>query len=177
MEKMKATTILIVKKGNEVAIAGDGQVTLGDTIVKSKAKKIRKIKDFDVVLGFAGIAADAFVLEEKFEQYLNEYRGNLKKSAVELAKDIRNDKFQKDFEASIVVGGKDGLYSISGNGDILEPEENLLAIGSGGNYAYSAGLALLRHTDMTASEIAKEALTIASSICIYTSSNIIVEKI
>ena len=177
MEKMKATTILIVKKGDEVAIAGDGQVTFGDTIVKSNARKIRKIKDYDVVLGFAGIAADAFVLEEKFEQYLDEYRGNLKKSAVELAKDIRNDKFQKEMESSIVVGGKDGLFSISGNGDVLEPEEDLLAIGSGGNYAYSSGLALLKHTDMSADEIAREALLIASSICIYTSSNIIVEKI
>ncbi len=177
MEKMKATTILIVKKGENVAIAGDGQVTLGDTIVKSKAKKIRKIKDHNILLGFAGIASDAFVLEEKFEQYLDEYRGNLKKAAVELAKDIRNDKFQRVMEAALVVGGKDGIYSISGNGDILEPEEDLIAIGSGGNYAYASGLALLKHTNMTASEIARESLNIASSICIYTSSNIIVEEI
>ncbi len=177
MNKMRATTILIVKKGDNVAIAGDGQVTLGDTIVKSKAKKIRKLKNYDILLGFAGIAADAFLLEEKFEEYIEEYKGNLKKAAVELAKDIRGDKFTKVMEASIVVGGKDGIFSISGNGDVLEPEESLFAIGSGGDYAYSAGLALLRNTNMTAEEIAKEGLNIASSLCIYTSSNIIVEKI
>lgn len=177
MDKIKATTIVAVKKGNSVAIAGDGQVTFGDTVFKGKAKKIRKIKDYNVLTGFAGGAADAFALFEKFEEHLEAYKGNLKKASVELAKEWRSDKALRVLDAMLIVADKNNILVLSGNGDIIEPDENIISIGSGGNYAYAAGKALLTHTDMTAEEIARESLNIASSICIYTNSNISVEKI
>lgn len=177
MEKIRATTIVAVKKDNHVAIAGDGQVTFGDTVFKSKAKKIRKIKDYNVLTGFAGGAADAFALFEKFEEHLEAYKGNLKKASVELAKEWRNDKALRVLDAMLIVADKENILVLSGNGDIIEPDEDITAIGSGGNYAYAAAKALLLHTDLKADEIAKEALNIASSICIYTNSNISVEKI
>lgn len=177
MEQMRATTIIAVKRGEEVAIAGDGQVTFGETVFKSKAKKINKIQEYGVVTGFAGGAADSFALFEKFEQYLDAYKGNLKKSSVELAKEWRSDKALRSLDAMLIVANKKDILVISGNGDIVEPDEEIIAIGSGGNYAYSAGVALLKHTSMSAEEIAMESLKIASSICIYTNSNISVEKV
>ncbi len=177
MEKIKATTIVAVKKGNSVAIAGDGQVTFGDTIFKSKAKKIRKIKDYNVLTGFAGGAADAFSLFEKFEEHLEAYKGNLKKASVELAKEWRSDKALRVLDAMLIVANKENILVLSGNGDIIEPDEGIVAIGSGGSYAYAAGKALMKHSDLEADEIARESLEIASSICIYTNSNISVEKI
>lgn len=177
MEKIKATTIVAVKKRNSVAIAGDGQVTFGDTVFKSKAKKIRKIKDYNVLTGFAGGAADAFSLFEKFEEHLEAYKGNLKKASVELAKEWRSDKALRVLDAMLIVANKENILVLSGNGDIIEPDEGIVAIGSGGNYAYAAGKALMKHSDLEADEIARESLEIASSICIYTNSNISVEKI
>lgn len=177
MEKIKATTIIAVKKGNKVAIAGDGQVTFGDTIFKGTAKKIRKIKDYDVLTGFAGGAADAFALFEKFENYLDSYKGNLKKAAVELAKEWRNDKALRVLDAMLIVASKEDIFVLSGNGDIIEPDDGVVGIGSGGTYAYAAAKTLLIHTNMEPEKIVKEAMEIASSICIYTNSNISVEKI
>ncbi len=177
MDKIRATTIVAVKKENSVAIAGDGQVTFGDTVFKGKAKKIRKIKEYNVLTGFAGGAADAFALFEKFEEHLDAYKGNLKKASVELAKEWRNDKALRVLDAMLIVADKNNILVLSGNGDIIEPDEGVVAIGSGGNYAYAAARALIAHTDMKAEEIAREALNIASSICIYTNSNISVEKI
>lgn len=177
MDKIRATTIVAVKKENKVAIAGDGQVTFGETVFKAKAKKIRKIKDYNVLTGFAGGAADAFALFEKFEAHLDAYKGNLKKAAVELAKEWRNDKALRVLDAMLIVADKENILVLSGNGDIIEPDEDVTAIGSGGSYAYAAAKALLLHTDMSAEEIAEEAMRIAGSICIYTNSNISVEKI
>lgn len=177
MEKIRATTIVAVKKGNKVAIAGDGQVTFGDTVFKSKAKKIKKIKEYNVLTGFAGGAADAFALFEKFEDHLEANKGNLKKAAVELAKEWRNDKALRVLDAMLIVANKENILVLSGNGDIIEPDEEVAAIGSGGSYAYAAAKALLTHTEMDVDKIAEEAMKIASSICIYTNSNISVEKI
>ncbi|MFK4785665.1 ATP-dependent protease subunit HslV [Fusobacterium sp. MFO224] len=177
MEQMRSTTIVLAKRNKKIAIAGDGQVTLGDTIFKSKAKKIKKIKDYNVLAGFAGGAADSFSLFEKFEKYLGTYKGNVKKAAVELANEWRNDKALRNLDAMLIVASKEDLLVLSGNGDIIEPDEDVIAIGSGGNYAYSAGIALLKNTDFSPEKIVLESLKIASSICIYTNSNISVEKI
>lgn len=174
---MKATTILAVKKDGDVAIGGDGQVTLGATIVKSKAKKIRKLYNGKILAGFAGAAADAFALFDKFERKLEEHQGNLKRAAVELAKDWRTDKILRKLEAMLIVANKEELLIISGNGDILEPDFDIAAIGSGGNYAYSAARALHENTDFSAKEIVKKGLRIASDICIYTNSNIVIEEL
>ena len=135
MDKIRATTIVAVKKENKVAIAGDGQVTFGETVFKAKAKKIRKIKDYNVLTGFAGGAADAFALFEKFEAHLDAYKGNLKKAAVELAKEWRNDKALRVLDAMLIVADKENILVLSGNGDIIEPDEDVTAIGSGGSYA------------------------------------------
>ncbi|MDP0494513.1 MAG: ATP-dependent protease subunit HslV [Fusobacterium sp. JB021] len=177
MEQMRATTIILARRGKNIAIAGDGQVTLGDTVFKSKAKKIKKIKDYNVLTGFAGGAADSFSLFEKFEKYLAMYKGNVKKASVELANEWRNDKALRNLDAMLIVASKEDLLVLSGNGDIIEPDEDVIAIGSGGNYAYSAGIALLKNTDFSPEKIVLESLKIASSICIYTNSNIVVEKI
>lgn len=173
MENFRATTIVAVKKGDKVAIAGDGQVTLGSTVVKGKAKKIRKLYNGTIIAGFAGAAADAFSLFDKFENKLEEYQGNLKRASVELAKDWRTDKIMRKLEAMLIVADKEDLLIISGNGDVLEPDEGIAAIGSGGNFAYSAAKALYKHTELEPIEIVKEALLIASEICIYTNSNIV----
>ena len=174
---IKATTIIAVKKDGKVAMAGDGQVTFGEVVFKSNAKKIRKIEKYNIMAGFAGAAADAFALMDKFESKLEEFGGNLKKSAVELAKEWRNDKALRVLDAMLIVADKENILVLSGNGDIIEPDEDVTAIGSGGSYAYAAAKALLLHTDMSAEEIAEEAMKIAGSICIYTNSNISVEKI
>lgn len=173
----RATTILAVRKDGKTAIAGDGQVTLGNTIFKSTAKKIRKLDKRGIVAGFAGAAADAFALFDRFENKLDEHGGNLKKACVELAKDWRSDKVLKNLDAMLIVADQNDLLILSGTGDVLEPDDNIAAIGSGGTYAYAAAKALYKHTNLSAAEIVKEALTIAGEICIYTNTNITVEEL
>lgn len=170
---IKATTIIAVKKDGKVAMAGDGQVTFGDVVFKSNARKIRKIEKYNILAGFAGAAADAFALMDKFEAKLTEFEGNLKKSAVELAKEWRTDKALRVLDAMLIVADKNTILILSGNGDVIEPDGDVAAIGSGGNYAYAAAKALLNHgQDMTVDQIAIEAMEIAGDICIYTNGNI-----
>ncbi|WP_022670315.1 ATP-dependent protease subunit HslV [Hippea alviniae] len=177
MEQFKGTTIICLKKGSTVAIAGDGQVTLGNTVIKSKARKIRKLYNDKVIVGFAGATADAFTLFEKLEDKLNEYAGNLTRAAVELAKEWRTDKILRRLEAMLIAADKDSIYLISGTGDVLQPDEDVVAIGSGGNYALSAALALIKHSNLSAKEIVEESMKIASKICIYTNENITIETL
>ncbi len=174
-----ATTIVAVKRENgDVCIGGDGQVTMGETsIMKHSAKKVRKIYKNTVVTGFAGSVADAFTLTEKFEKKLEENGGNLKRAAVDLAKSWRTDRAMRNLEALMLAADKDTILLISGTGEVIEPDENFVAIGSGGNYAYAAANALYKHTDMSAEEIVREALAIAASICVYTNDHISVEKL
>tara|TARA_Y100000768_G_scaffold352301_1_gene303795 strand:+ start:4795 stop:5340 length:546 start_codon:yes stop_codon:yes gene_type:complete len=171
------TTIIGVRRGNEVVIGGDGQVTLGNTVMKNNAKKVRRLYKDRVLAGFAGATADAFTLFEKFESKLEKYSGHLTRSAVELAKDWRTDKILRNLEALLIVADKDVSLLISGNGDVIEPQDSILAIGSGGSYAQAAAKALYENTDLTAEDIVKKSLNIASDICIYTNSNLTVEKI
>ena len=179
MEQFRATTIVAVKRGeNDVCIAGDGQVTMGETaIMKAGAKKVQKIYKDQVLVGFAGGVADAFSLREKFEKKLEEHSGNLKRAAVALAQEWRMDRAMGNLEALMIVANEEAMLLISGNGEVIEPDEQFVAIGSGGNYAYAAANALYNHTDMTAEEICREALKIASSICVYTNDHISVEKL
>ena len=173
-----ATTMVAVKKGHNVAIAGDGQVTMGETtIMKHTAHKVRRLYDGQVVTGFAGSVADAFTLFEKFEGYLEACHGNLTKAAVELAKEWRSDHVMRNLEALLIVADRDTMLVLSGNGEVIEPDHGIVAIGSGGNFALAAGRALLENTDMPPREIAVKALEIAGSICVYTNSNITVEEI
>ena len=177
MEQYHGTTILSVRRSGAVAIGGDGQVTMGSSIVKSNARKIRRLYHDQVIGGFAGATADAFTLFEFFESKLEKHQGNLIRSAVELAKDWRTDKILRRLEALLAVANKEVSLIISGNGDVIEPEEGLIAIGSGGNYALSAARALLSKTQLTAKEIVEHSLSIAASICIYTNTNILVDEI
>lgn len=179
MGNFHATTIVAVKReSGDVCIGGDGQVTMGETaIMKHSAKKVRKIYKNTVITGFAGSVADAFTLTEKFEKKLEEHGGNLKRAAVALAQTWRSDKVMRNLEALMLAADKENILLISGNGEVIEPDENFIAIGSGGNYAHAAAKALYNHTDMTAEEIVREALTIAASICVYTNSHISVEKL
>jgi ATP-dependent HslUV protease, peptidase subunit HslV len=170
------TTILGLRKGNKTAVGGDGQVTLGDTVVKEKARKIRRLYKETVLAGFAGSTADAFALFDKFEKTLEQVRGNLYRAAVELGKEWRTDKYLRRLEAMLVVADRSGILLISGSGDIIEPDDGLVAIGSGGPYALAAARALLKHADMDAAGVVKESLLIASRICIYTNDSIIVEE-
>ena len=170
----QATTILGVKKGDTVALGGDGQVTLGDTVMKEKACKIRKVYNDTIITGFAGAAADSFALFEKFEGMVGQYKGNIYKAAVELAKEWRMDKYLRRLEALLAVADKDSLLVISGTGDVIEPDDKIVAIGSGGPYAQAAARALVKHTDLTAPEIVKQSLSIAAGICIYTNKSITV---
>ncbi|MFZ7119790.1 MAG: ATP-dependent protease subunit HslV [Eubacteriaceae bacterium] len=173
-----ATTIIAVKKDGKSAMAGDGQVTFGEkTVMKHSAKKIKKIYNDEILLGFAGSVADAFSLSEKFEGKIEQYSGNLVRAAVELAKEWRSDKVLRKLEALLIVMDKENMLLISGNGEVIEPDDGILTIGSGGNYALSAGKALLRHSQLSAKEISYEALKIASEICIYTNENISVEEL
>jgi ATP-dependent HslUV protease subunit HslV len=172
-----ATTIVAVRREGQMAIAGDGQVTVEHQVVKNTSCKVRRLGDGSVIAGFAGGAADALTLFEKFEGKLDSYRGNLRRAAIELARDWRTDRVLRRLEALMIVADATDMFLLSGNGDVLEPDEGVTAIGSGGNFAQSAALALLRHTEMGAAEIAKEALHIAASICIYTNNNIVVETI
>ena len=169
------TTIVLVRKNNEVVVAGDGQVSMGNTVVKSTASKVRKIEKRDVVAGFAGSTADALTLFERLEAKIEKHAGNLSRAAVELAKDWRTDKYLRRLEALMAIGDKDNSYIISGTGDVLEPEGDVIGIGSGGNYALAAGKVLM-DTDMSAEEVAKKAIEVASEICVFTNNNIKVEK-
>lgn len=171
------TTILCVRKNGKVAISGDGQVTLGQTVMKHNAKKIRTMYNNNVLAGFAGATADAFTLFEKFEGKIETYRGNITRSAVELAKEWRTDKILRRLEALMIVADKEHSFIISGNGDVLEPEDGIAAIGSGGPYAQSAAKALIEHTQLDPRQIVEEAMKITSKICIYTNESIIVEEL
>lgn len=162
----------------QVAIGGDGQATMGNTVAKSNVKKIRKLLDGKVITGFAGSTADAFTLLDRFEEKLNAYGGNMKRAAIELAKDWRTDRYLRRLEAMLIAAGKNELLVISGTGDVLEPDNEVAAIGSGSMYAQSAALALKKHAgQLTAEEIVRESLNIAADICIYTNHNLIIEKI
>lgn len=173
----KGTTILCVRKNGKVAIAGDGQVTLGNTVMKHNAKKIRKMYDDKILSGFAGATADAFTLFEKFETKIESYSGNITRAAVELAKEWRTDKMLRRLEALLIVADGEHSFIISGTGDVLEPEDGIAAIGSGGPYAQSAAKALLDNTKMDPREIVEEAMNITSKICIYTNEKINIEEL
>ena len=177
MPTFHATTILCVRRDNKVALGGDGQVTMGDTVTKAHAQKVRMLASGRVVAGFAGAAADAFTLFEKFEEKLERYPGNLSKAVVELARDWRSDRVLRRLEALLAVADRDHSFLVSGNGDIIEPDDGVLAIGSGGSYALSAARALVAHTALTPSEIVRNSLEIAADICIYTNHNLVIEKI
>ena len=169
-----ATTILAVKKDGRVALGGDGQVTTGDIVAKSSAVKVRKLREGKVLAGFAGSVADAFTLFEKFEEKMERYPGNLSRAAVELAKDWRSDRYLRRLEALLAVADQQHLYMLSGTGDVIEPDDDIVAIGSGGAYALSAARALKDHSTLSAPEIVRKALEIAGEICIYTNRNITV---
>ena len=174
---LKGTTILAVKKGGQCAIAGDGQVTLGESVIMKKgATKVRRIYGDKVVIGFAGSVADAFALSEKFEAKLEEYGGSLQRSAVELAQDWRSDKAMRQLEA-MLIAAEENLLIISGTGEVIEPDDGVCAIGSGGTYALAAARALIQNTELPAAEIAYKGLKIASEICVYTNDNITVEEV
>ena len=170
------TTIVLVRKNNEVVVAGDGQVSMGNTVVISTASKVRKIEKRDVVAGFAGSTADALTLFERLEGKLEKHAGNLSRAAVELAKDWRTDKYLRRLEALMAVGDKKNSYIISGTGDVLEPEGDVIGIGSGGNYALAAGKVLME-SNISAEEVAKKAIKVAADICVFTNENVKVEKI
>ena len=176
-DKFHGTTIVGVRRGSEVVVGGDGQVTLGNTVMKNNAKKVRRLYKENVIAGFAGATADAFTLFEKFEGKLEKYSGHLTRSAVELAKDWRTDKILRNLEALLIVADKEVSLLISGNGDVIEPQDSIIAIGSGGSFAQSAAKALYDNTELSAEEIVKKSLTIASDICIYTNSILTIEKI
>lgn len=176
--KMMGTTICAVRRGNQVAIAGDGQVTMGEhTVFKSTAKKVRRIYNGKVVLGFAGSVADAFSLCERFEEKLTQCGGNLERAAVSLAQDWRGDQIARKLESMMIVADKQSMLVLSGNGEVMDPDDGVAAIGSGGNYALAAAKALIQNTDLSAEEIAVKALEVASSICVYTNDHISVETI
>ncbi|HEX2602083.1 MAG TPA: ATP-dependent protease subunit HslV [Gemmatimonadaceae bacterium] len=174
LERVRSTTILAVRRGGQVALGGDGQVTVGQTVMKSNAQKVRTLHGGKLLAGFAGAAADAFTLFEKFEEKLERYPGNLQRAAVELAKDWRSDRVLRRLEALLAVTDRDHSFIISGTGDIIEPDDGILAIGSGGSYALAAARALVENTDLTAREIVQRGLEIAAEICVYTNANITV---
>ncbi len=177
MQEMKGTTVVAVRRGDKVAVAGDGQVTLGSTVIKAKAKKVRKIFQDRVIVGFAGASADALTLLVRLEEKLQGYGGNLARAAVELAKDWRTDRALRRLEAFIIAADRERSFLLSGTGDVIEPDDGVMAIGSGGPYALAAARALITHTDLSPREIALESLRIASGICIYTNSQVIVEEL
>jgi len=178
MEEIHATTVVCVRRDGKVAVAGDGQVTVGNTVMKHGAAKVRRLYHDKILAGFAGSAADAFALFSRFEAKLEEYRGNLERSVVELAKDWRMDKYLRQLQAFLIVANTEKSFLISGTGDLIQPDDDgTLAIGSGGAFALAAARALIKHTQMTAEEIARESLRIASEICIYTNDSITVESL
>jgi len=177
LEQFRGTTIVAIRKGNQVALGGDGQVSLGNTIIKANAKKIRKLYNNQVLAGFAGGTADAFTLFERFERKLEMYQGHLTRAAVELAKDWRSDRMLRRLEAMLVVADKEALLIISGNGDVIEPEKGIIAIGSGGPFAQSAATALYENTSLEARAIVEKSLNIAAEICVYTNNHLTIEEL
>jgi ATP-dependent HslUV protease subunit HslV len=175
--EFRSTTVLAVRRNGRVAMAGDGQVTMGETVMKNNARKVRRLADGKVLCGFAGATADAFTLFDRFEEKLKEYSGDLRRAAVELAKDWRTDRTLRRLEALLLTADSNVTLLISGTGDVIEPEEDALAIGSGGNYAYAAALAFLEGSTFSAAEIAEKSLRIAGTICIYTNGQIILEEL
>jgi ATP-dependent HslUV protease subunit HslV len=176
-DNMRGTTIICVRHKGNVALAGDGQVTMGDTVLKQKASKIRTLYKGKVLAGFSGATSDAFALFSRFEAKLEEYRGNLPRAAIELAKDWRLDRSLRRLEALLIVADKSNSFLISGTGDVVEPDDGIIAIGSGGAYALAAARALLKNTDLAANELALEAMKVSSDICIYTNDKISVEEL
>lgn len=176
-EKIRSTTVIAVKKNGHVAMAGDGQVTAGNTVMKGNAHKVRKIYDGKIITGFAGSVADAFTLFDLFESKIKEFNGDLTRAAVELAKKWRTERSLQKLEALLLVADQSKILLISGDGNVIEPENDVLAIGSGGNYAYAAALAYLESSELSASEIARKSLKIAGDICIYTNNNITIEEL
>lgn len=177
MDQFRGTTILSVRRGGRVVVGGDGQVTLGNTVLKGNARKVRRLYDGRVLAGFAGGTADAFTLFERFEGKLQQHQGNLTRAAVELAKDWRTDRMLRRLEAMLCVADARVSLIISGNGDVVEPEHEVMAVGSGGPYAQAAARALLEHTELSAREIVEQALNIAGEICIYTNRNLTIEEL
>lgn len=178
MERIRSTTVLAVKHNGKISIGADGQATMGNTVAKNNVKKIRKLNDGKVIVGFAGSTADAFTLMERFQQKLDAHGGNMKRSAIELAKDWRTDRYLRKLEAMMITANKDEILVISGTGDVLEPDDDIASIGSGSNYALSAAKALKKHaSNLTAKEIVEEGLTIAADICIYTNHNFVIESL
>ena len=177
MEQYRGTTVLSVRRGNKVVIGADGQATLGDTVMKGNVRKVRRLHHGKVIAGFAGGTADAFTLFEYFEAKLDKHSGQLVRAAVEMAKDWRTDRTLRRLEALLAVADAEASLIISGNGDVIEPEQGIIAIGSGGNYALSAARALLNNTELSAKEITQEALNIAGDICIYTNHNFVMEEL
>jgi ATP-dependent HslUV protease subunit HslV len=175
--QVRSTTVLLVRKDTHVALAGDGQVTLGETVMKSSARKVRRLYNDQILAGFAGATGDAFALLTRFESKLEQYHGNLERAAIELSKEWRTDKMLRQLESMLVVADKKTSFLLSGNGDVIAPDEGVLAIGSGGSYALAAAKALIKHTDLSARDIAVEALRIAGEICIYSNQNIVVEEL
>ncbi len=175
--RVRSTTVLLVRKDGRVALAGDGQVTLGETIMKANAKKVRRLYNDRILAGFAGATADAFSLLTRFESKLEQYHGNLERAAIELSKEWRTDKLLRHLEALLVVADNKSSFLLSGNGDVIAPDDGVLAIGSGGTFALAAARALMKHTALSARDVAVEALTIAGEICIYSNQNIVVEEL
>ena len=175
--KIRSTTVLLVRRDGRVALAGDGQVTVGETVMKASAKKVRRLYNDKILAGFAGATGDAFSLLTRFEAKLEQYHGNLERAAIELSKEWRTDKILRHLEALLVVADEKTSFLLSGNGDVISPDDGVLAIGSGGSYALAAARALITHTQLSAREIALEGLRIAGEICIYSNTNIVVEEL
>ena len=176
-KNIRSTTVLYVSRNGQIAMAGDGQVTLGETVIKGNARKVRRICNGNVLVGFAGATADAFSLLTKFEAKLEQYQGQLERAAIELSKDWRTDKYLRHLEALLIVADKKDAFLISGKGDVISSDEGMLSVGSGSMFALAAARALIKHTELSAKEIAIESLNIASEICIYTNSDIVFEEI
>lgn len=174
---VRSTTVLLVQRNGKMAMAGDGQVTLGETIIKASARKVRRIYNDSILVGFAGATADAFTLLSRFESKLEQFQGQLERAAIELSKDWRTDKYLRHLEALLIVADKNEAFLISGKGDVISSDDGLLSVGSGSMFALSAARALMKHTELSAKEIALESLRIAGEICIYTNSEILVEEI
>ncbi|MGE3466762.1 MAG: ATP-dependent protease subunit HslV [Pyrinomonadaceae bacterium] len=175
--RIRSTTVILVKHAGKTAMAGDGQVTLGETVIKSTARKVRRVSNGKILAGFAGSTADAFSLLTRFETKLDQFQGQLERAAIELSKDWRTDKYLRNLEALLIVADETDAFLISGKGDVISSDDGLLAVGSGSMYALAAARALIKHTQLTAKEIAEEALRIAGEICIYTNSDIVIEEI
>ena len=174
---VRSTTVLLVRRNGRVALAGDGQVTMGETVMKSGAKKVRRLYNDKILAGFAGATGDAFSLLTRFESKLEQYHGNLERAAIELSKEWRTDKILRHLEALLIVADDKSSFLLSGNGDVIAPDDGVLAIGSGGSYALAAARALIKHTELGAGDVAREALAVAGDICIYSNQNIIVEEL